>query len=327
MIVITLTSCPPKLRGDLSKWLCEINTGVYVGNLSARVRDGLWLRVCENLDKGKATMVYSSNNEQHLEFCVHNCEWIPTDFDGITLIKRPLAKPTEKENKPEYYSKAGNWYRGISRRKAKLSVLQSQPEVEVTLAESNQCSEEKNESPKIIDQEKPTISSKKQVTNSYVIIDIETTGLKASEDEIIELAALKIIDGMETDSFSCLVQSEKKLPSPITQLTGITQELLDSQGKKLQLGLKDFLDFIGEEKIICHNLSFDMTFLQKACRKFGYPVIKNLSEDTVKIARKKIEDVSDYKLATLASHFGFEAQKHRALEDCRLLFKVYKKMV
>ena len=126
MIVITLTSCPPKLRGDLSKWLCEINTGVYVGNLSARVRDGLWLRVCENLDNGKATMVYSSNNEQHLEFCVHNGEWIPTDFDGITLIKRPLAKPTEKENKPEYYSKAGNWYRGISRRKAKLSVLQSQ---------------------------------------------------------------------------------------------------------------------------------------------------------------------------------------------------------
>ena len=70
-----------------------------------------------------------------------------------------------------------------------------------------------------------------------------------------------------------------------------------------------------------------MTFLQKACRKFGYPVIKNLSEDTVKIARKKIEDVSDYKLATLASYFGFEAQKHRALEDCRLLFKVYKKMI
>ena len=331
MIVITLTSCPPKLRGDLSKWLCEINTGVYVGNLSARVRDGLWLRVCENLDNGKATMVYSSNNEQHLDFLSLNSTialiHCGTDFDGITLIKRPLAKPTEKENKTQYDSKAGNWYRGISRRKAKLSVLQSQPEVEVTLAESNQCSEEKNESPKIIDQEKPTISSKKQVTNSYVRIDIETTGLKAAEDEIIELAALKIIDGMETDSFSCLVQSEKKLPSPITQLTGITQELLDSQGKKLQLGLKDFLDFIGEEKIICHNLSFDMTFLQKACRKFGYPVIKNLSEDTVKIARKKIEDVSDYKLATLASHFGFEAQKHRALEDCRLLFKVYKKMI
>ena len=102
---------------------------------------------------------------------------------------------------------------------------------------------------------------------------------------------------------------------------------MDSQGKKLQLGLKDFLDFIGEEKIICHNLSFDMTFLQKACRKFGYPVIKNLSEDTVKIARKKKEDFYYYKLATLASHFGFEAQKHRALEDCRLLFKVYKKMI
>ena len=49
MIVITLTDCPPKLRGDLSKWLCEINTGVYVGNLSGRVRDELWERVCSNL--------------------------------------------------------------------------------------------------------------------------------------------------------------------------------------------------------------------------------------------------------------------------------------
>ena len=319
MIVITLTSCPPKLRGDLSKWLCEINTGVYVGNLSARVRDGLWLRICENLDKGKATMVYSSNNEQHLEFCVHNSEWTPTDFDGITLMKRPLAKPIEKENTSAYYSKAGNWYRSMARRKAKSSAPQAQSEVETALDE--------NESSEMINQEKSMISNKKQVANGYVIIDIETTGLKVAEDEIIELAALKIENGKEVDSFSCLVHSEKKLPSTITQLTGITQELLDSQGKNLQLGLKEFLDFIGKEKVVCHNLSFDMTFLQKACRKYGYPVIKNSSEDTVKVARKKIDDVSDYKLTTLAAHFGLEEQKHRALDDCRLLFQVYEKMI
>ena len=317
MIVITLTSCPPKLRGDLSKWLCEINTGVYVGNLSARVRDGLWLRVCENLDKGKATMVYSSNNEQHLEFCVHNGEWTPTDFDGITLMKRPLVKPVEKENTSAYYSKAGNWYRSKGQRKAKSSVEPSQLEAERTLENTESLN---------TSQEKLSESNKKQAVCSYVIIDIETTGLKAAEDEIIELAVLKIVDGMKIDSFSCLIQSEKKLPSTITQLTGITQELLDNQGRKLKLGLKDFLDFIGKEKIVCHNLAFDLTFLQKACRKCGYPVIKNSSEDTVKVARKKIDDVSDYKLATLASHFGFETQKHRALDDCRLLFQVYEKM-
>ena len=51
-----MTNCPPSLRGDLSKWLCEINTGVYVGNVSSRVRDAIWDRVCENLKNGQATL-------------------------------------------------------------------------------------------------------------------------------------------------------------------------------------------------------------------------------------------------------------------------------
>ena len=54
-----MTNCPPKLRGDLSKWLCEINTGVYVGNVSSRVRDALWERVCQNLKNGQATSLRS----------------------------------------------------------------------------------------------------------------------------------------------------------------------------------------------------------------------------------------------------------------------------
>lgn len=53
MIVLTMTNCPPKLRGDLSKWLLEINTGVYVGNVNARVRELIWKRVCENIKTGK----------------------------------------------------------------------------------------------------------------------------------------------------------------------------------------------------------------------------------------------------------------------------------
>lgn len=105
----------------MSKWLCEINTGVYVGNLSARVRDGLWMRVCENLNNGKAVMVYSSNNEQRLEFRVHNCEWVPVDFDGLTLMKRPLAKPLGMERTGKYYSKAGNLYRSKAKRKVKAA--------------------------------------------------------------------------------------------------------------------------------------------------------------------------------------------------------------
>lgn len=60
-----MTNCPPKLRGDLSKWLCEINTGVYVGNVSSRVRDALWERVCQNLKNGQATLVFTTAGERN----------------------------------------------------------------------------------------------------------------------------------------------------------------------------------------------------------------------------------------------------------------------
>ena len=88
MIVVSMTKCPPKLRGDLSKWLLEINTGVYVGKVSARVREALWQRICENISDGQATMVFSAQNEQHMDFYVHNNKsFMPVDFDGIKLIK------------------------------------------------------------------------------------------------------------------------------------------------------------------------------------------------------------------------------------------------
>ena len=61
-----MTNCPPRLRGDLSKWLCEINTGVYVGNVSSRVRDAVWDRVCQNLKNGQATLVYTAAGEQRM---------------------------------------------------------------------------------------------------------------------------------------------------------------------------------------------------------------------------------------------------------------------
>lgn len=85
-----MTDCPPQLRGDLSKWLFEINTGVYVGQVSQRVREALWLRVCDHLRNGRATMVYSTNGEQKMDFRVHNTAWEPVDYDGLKLMPRPF---------------------------------------------------------------------------------------------------------------------------------------------------------------------------------------------------------------------------------------------
>ena len=96
MTVITLSDCPPKVRGDLSKWLCEISPGVYVGNINARVRTELWARICENLKSGRATMVYSARCEQQMKFEVHNAHWEPVDLDGRRQFDRGSAKQSRK---------------------------------------------------------------------------------------------------------------------------------------------------------------------------------------------------------------------------------------
>ncbi len=90
MVVIVLSNCPQKLRGDLTRWLFEIDTNVFVGNMNARVRDAVWDRICTNIKNGRASMAYSSNNEKKLEFRIHNTDWEQIDFDGIKLVHRRM---------------------------------------------------------------------------------------------------------------------------------------------------------------------------------------------------------------------------------------------
>ncbi|MBE1877449.1 type I-E CRISPR-associated endoribonuclease Cas2e [Myceligenerans pegani] len=92
MIVVVVTACPQRLRGDLTRWLLEISAGVFVGHSSARVRDMLWERIIEHVRQGKALMVHSTRGEQRLAFRVHNHDWEPTDIDGLTLMRRPSKR-------------------------------------------------------------------------------------------------------------------------------------------------------------------------------------------------------------------------------------------
>lgn len=71
MVVIVLTACPVGLRGDLTRWLLEIAPGVFVGHIDARIRDRLWERIIDLLRDGRAVMVYSARNEQHMAFKVY----------------------------------------------------------------------------------------------------------------------------------------------------------------------------------------------------------------------------------------------------------------
>ena len=89
MTIIVLTACPAGLRGDLTRWLLEIAPGVFVGHISARVRERIWVRVKGLTRGGRAIMAYSAANEQHMAFEVHQPDWEPVDCDGLKLIRRP----------------------------------------------------------------------------------------------------------------------------------------------------------------------------------------------------------------------------------------------
>ena len=89
MVVLILTACPAGLRGHVSRWLLEISPGVFVGKVSARVRDELWSRVVGLSKEGRALLVFGRRGEQGLSFYVNRHDWVPCDFDGLMLIRRP----------------------------------------------------------------------------------------------------------------------------------------------------------------------------------------------------------------------------------------------
>ena len=129
MVVITLEKCPLALRGDLTKWLQEISPGVYVGQVSARVRDNLWTRVCAESKSGRATMVFSARNEQHYDFRTHNTLWEPIDFDGIKLMLRPSASRLNTESA---IKNPGN-YKRYGRRTGKKTKTVEEPDAYIVV--------------------------------------------------------------------------------------------------------------------------------------------------------------------------------------------------
>lgn len=289
-----MTDCPPRLRGDLSKWLCEIQTGVYVGQLTGRVREAVWKRVCDNLSSGRATMVYSSNGEQHMKFVVYNTTWEPVDFDGITLMRRPLPRKS--------YDEASEENKRLQPGFSKAALIEKVKKIEAS-------------------------KGKQQDACGFITIDIETTGLDPEKDEILEIAAIKYIENNEAEIFSCVVKVQNPLTKEISELTGITDDFLLKNGMDIETALKDFWDFVGRAKLVGYNISFDMSFLRNASIEHKIKMQANKCIDILQLARRKVKGTKNYKMSTVASELGIEmAQKHRAESDCRLAFEIYRKL-
>lgn len=99
MTVIVVTACPVGLRGHLTRWLMEISPGVFIGEITARVRALVWARVTDMAKTGRAIMVYTADNEQGLDFAVHNHDWTPVDHEGLHLMLRPNPDSTPPDRR------------------------------------------------------------------------------------------------------------------------------------------------------------------------------------------------------------------------------------
>ncbi|MBT9034463.1 type I-E CRISPR-associated endoribonuclease Cas2e [Lactobacillus delbrueckii subsp. bulgaricus] len=117
MIVITLTKTPPALRGDLTRWCQEIQTGVYVGDVSARVRDKLWERVQTNIGNGEATLVYNTNNEQGYAFKTTRKSKQVVDLDGMLFVKHVVNQETVEHG----FSNAAKFHKAHKAEKMRAS--------------------------------------------------------------------------------------------------------------------------------------------------------------------------------------------------------------
>lgn len=161
---------------------------------------------------------------------------------------------------------------------------------------------------------------------SYIVIDIETTGLDPARDHIIEIAGLKVEDGNIIDSFSTLVNPNIEIDSFITNLTGITNEDLES-ASDLTSALSDFYAFIGDSVLLGHNVHFDINFLYDAIENNLHKFLKNDFVDTMRLSKKYFKSAPSYKLPLLAKSLNISVDiSHRALSDCETTNFLYQKI-
>lgn len=288
MTVITLTNVPSSLRGDLTKWMQEISTGVYVGNINARIREELWKRIIDNIKQGQATMSYAKRNEIGYDFMVHNTKREVIYYDGIPLVFLP--KESSSTPLPELgYSNAAK-YEKIKRAIKRRKVIRE------------------NES------------------GNYVVIDVETTGVNPEKDQIIEIAAVKM-EGNEMISFQELVKIKKELPREISALTGITDEMIANDSKDIDVVLKGFLDFVGNAVLVGYNVKFDISFLNVELKKSGSQVLTNKTICLLQEVKRKQKLLRNYKLVTVLEKYDISTEGlHRAFRDAKAGYELAMKL-
>lgn len=150
---------------------------------------------------------------------------------------------------------------------------------------------------------------------NFIIIDLETTWLSPYKHGITEVAAVRFDGEKVIDTFQTLVNPERHIPTFITKLTGINNEMVQNSPTIKEV-LPDFVSFLGEDIFVAHNISFDLWFLNYARYEHTWCYFENPKLCTRKLARHLVPELTKRNLWILCEHFGItNTRAHRALSD------------
>ena len=153
--------------------------------------------------------------------------------------------------------------------------------------------------------------------DDYIVFDLETTGFSPATAEIIEIGALRMIDGKVDVGFHSYVKPRGFLPRHITALTGINSEMLDD-APRIEAVIPQFLAFLNKKPmtLVAHNASFDRRFMKACCgligREFDYDIFDSLK------AAKKYVPIESKKLSDIKEFLGLDFPLHNAIDDCKV---------
>lgn len=160
---------------------------------------------------------------------------------------------------------------------------------------------------------------------SFVVVDVETTGLSPDKNQVIEIGAAKIKNGEVVKTYQQLLSPIQPLTPKIVQLTGITDEMLQGQPSFQEIA-EEFLTFLGEEPLLGHNVEFDYRFIKTEFARID-KVYEAKLIDSLTIARTLLPELESRSLESLCKYYGIQNERaHRALCDALATFELYQKM-
>ncbi len=157
--------------------------------------------------------------------------------------------------------------------------------------------------------------------DTFVVFDLETTGIELMSNGITEIGAVKVVDGKIVEQFQTLVKPDYRITAENVAITGITEEMVKNS-PKISSVIPDFMKFIDGAILVAHNAEFDVKFVKRFAGAEEYE-IKNKVLDTVELARACLPQLKNHKLNTIADHFGIVFHHHRALSDAYATAEIF----